>query len=64
MNEYNPFDIVMQYTVFTSVLDYEVKKRIAREMVRVSKKNGSIIWYDMRITNPSNLNIISTYICF
>jgi len=37
------FDIVMQFTVFTSVLDTEMKQKIAKEMFRVLKLEGIII---------------------
>lgn len=46
------FDLVIQSTVFTSILDEAVKQRIAREMIRVLRKpQGLIIWYDFRV-NP------------
>lgn len=38
------FDIVMQFTVFTSILDSEMKQNIAREMLRVIKPDGIILW--------------------
>ena len=34
------FDLVIQSTVFTSVLDAETKTRMAAEMCRVVKPNG------------------------
>ena len=49
------FDIVMQFTVFTSILDYSMKQKIAKEMLRVLKPDGIIIWYDYwisKLTNP------------
>jgi ubiquinone/menaquinone biosynthesis C-methylase UbiE len=50
----NRFDIVFQYTVFSSILDDGIKTRIAQEMQRVVKKPGGlIIWYDFWL-NPSN----------
>lgn len=47
------FDIVLQYTVFSSILDEKIKYQIANEMQRVVKNNGMIIWYDFWL-NPSN----------
>lgn len=47
------FDIVLQYTAFSSVLDQNVKKNMAREIVRVLNDQGVIIWYDFWI-NPTN----------
>ena len=51
------FDIVVQFTVFTSVLKKEMKKDIAKEMLRVLKKEGIIIWYDFRYNNPRNPDV-------
>lgn len=47
------FDLVMQYTAFSSVLDDTVKVNMAREMLRVLRPDGSIIWYDFWL-NPTN----------
>jgi ubiquinone/menaquinone biosynthesis C-methylase UbiE len=47
------FDVVLQYTVFTSVLDDEVKAGLAREMLRVLRRPGLILWYDFWL-NPTN----------
>ncbi len=47
------FDLVLQYTVFSSVLDDGVKTSLAREMLRVLKPDGLILWYDFWI-NPTN----------
>lgn len=47
------FDLVLQYTAFSSVLDPSVKKTMAAEMLRVLKQNGCIIWYDFW-WNPFN----------
>lgn len=48
------FDIVLQSTVFTSILDAQMKAEIAREMLRVLKPDGSILWYDFMFNNPNN----------
>lgn len=50
------FDLVMQFTVFSSILDRSMKNRIAREMLRVLKVGGHIIWYDFWI-NPLNRDV-------
>jgi ubiquinone/menaquinone biosynthesis C-methylase UbiE len=47
------FDMVMQFTVFSSVLDDPFRMRIATEMLRVLKPDGLIIWYDFWL-NPTN----------
>jgi len=48
------FDIVMQFTVFTSILDDGMKRNIASEMLRVLKPGGIIIWYDYFVSKPTN----------
>ena len=48
------FDLVLQYTVLSSVLDFEVKANLAREMLRVLRgPGGRILWYDFWL-NPTN----------
>jgi SAM-dependent methyltransferase len=47
------FDLVLQFTVFTSVLDPALKVAMAREMLRVLKPDGLILWYDFWL-NPTN----------
>ncbi len=51
------FDLVLQATVMTSVLDPEVRRRMAREMLRVLKPGGAVIWYDFRYDNPWNRDV-------
>ena len=51
------FDLVFQSTVFTSVLDSQIKVRIALEMLRVAKPDGIIFWYDFSVDNPLNKNV-------
>jgi ubiquinone/menaquinone biosynthesis C-methylase UbiE len=40
------FDLVLQCTVFTSVLDDELRQCMAREMWRVLRPGGAVLWYD------------------
>lgn len=49
----NTFSLVCQSTVFSSVLNSEMRKRIASELVRVMKPGGFMLWYDF-IWNPFN----------
>jgi len=51
------FDVVLQSTVFTSVLDSNTKQRMASEMLRVVKQNGLILWYDYHMNNPKNPDV-------
>lgn len=47
------FDLVLQYTAFSSILDDAIKARVAREMLRVLRPEGLILWYDFWL-NPAN----------
>lgn len=47
------FDLVLQFTVFSSILDDEIKRCLAQEMLRVLRPGGMILWYDFWI-NPLN----------
>jgi len=47
----------MQEVVFTSILDPEMKIRVAAEMIRVLKPAGSIIWLDFRYNNLKNKHV-------
>ena len=51
------FDLVLQSTVFTSVLDSGMKQRMASEMLRVLKEDGLIVWYDYHVNNPWNPDV-------
>lgn len=48
------FDLVIFFTVFSSVLDTEVRRSMANEAIRVLKPGGAIVWYDFRVRNPNN----------
>jgi len=47
------FDLALQFTAYSSILDYRVKQNIAQEMLRVLRPQGAIIWYDFWV-NPKN----------
>jgi len=46
-------DLVSQFTVFSSILDQSVRRRVAAEMWRVVRPGGSVLWYDF-LFNPMN----------
>lgn len=48
------FDLVLQFTLLTSVLDPEARRVIASEMLRVLRPGGFVVWYDFWPDNPSN----------
>ena len=48
------FDIVVQSTVFSSILDPGMRAAVAAEMARVLAAGGVILWYDFFVDNPRN----------
>jgi ubiquinone/menaquinone biosynthesis C-methylase UbiE len=48
------FDVVLQFTVFSSILDLATRRKAAAEMIRVVKPDGLIIWYDFFVRKPGN----------
>ena len=51
------FDVVFQSTVFTSMLDADMKRQVASEMRRLVKRDGVILWYDFFADNPWNADV-------
>jgi len=47
------FDLILQYTAISSILDAEIRKNICSDMLRVLNLNGMILWYDFWL-NPTN----------
>lgn len=47
------FDLVLQYTAFSSVLDEKIKRQMAADMLRVLRPGGAVLWYDFWL-NPTN----------
>lgn len=55
--ENNSFDIILQSTVFTSILDIETKINLANKMWSLLKPSGIILWYDFQFDNPNNRDV-------
>ena len=51
------FDMVIQATVFSSVLDQGRREAIAREILRVLRPGGVLLWNDIRWNNPRNRRV-------
>lgn len=51
------FDLVVASTVFTSILDLDMRKRVAGEIMRVLAQGGALLWYDFTFNNPHNANV-------
>ena len=50
-------DIVLQSTVFSSLLDDAFQQRLARTMWRWLRPGGAVLWYDFTIDNPFNADV-------
>ncbi len=57
IGEAGKYDIIFQFTVFTSVLDNNFRMKLAQKMLRLLKPGGSIIWYDFIYNNPNNPDV-------
>jgi SAM-dependent methyltransferase len=51
------FDLVLQATVFSSIIEPELRRAVAAEMLRVLAANGSILWFDIHVSNPWNADV-------
>lgn len=51
------FDLVLLFTVFSSILDDTMAQNIANEVARVLRPNGAVLWYDFRYRNPKNPHV-------
>jgi len=51
--ESSSFDLVLQFTAFSSILSSAVKQHMASEIARVLKPSAALIWYDFW-WNPLN----------
>ena len=51
------FQLVIASTVLSSILDDQVRRRVAREVQRVLRPGGAFLWYDFAVDNPRNRNV-------
>jgi ubiquinone/menaquinone biosynthesis C-methylase UbiE len=51
------FDLAMAITIFSSILDRAMAENVAREVTRVLKPGGHLLWYDVRFDSVSNPNV-------
>jgi SAM-dependent methyltransferase len=55
--ESGTFDIILQSTVFSSILNEEFKIRLAEKIFDLVKPGGGILWYDIIYNNPNNNDV-------
>jgi SAM-dependent methyltransferase len=51
------FDMVLLFTVLSSILDKVMAQRLCSEVGRVLKPDGAVLYYDFRFHNPYNLHV-------
>lgn len=51
------FDLVLQSTVFSSILEPGMRQAVASEMLRVLAPDGAVLWYDFFVDNPANPHV-------
>jgi len=51
------FRLVIASTVFTSILNTQVRHRVAGEITRVIAPTGALLWYDFAVNNPRNAQV-------
>lgn len=50
-------DLVLQSTVFSSILDDGLQQRLAAAMWAWLKPGGAVVWYDFGVDNPRNPDV-------
>lgn len=51
------FDVACQFTVFSSILDDALQRRLAASMWRWLRPGGAVLWYDFMVDNPRNRDV-------
>jgi len=51
------FDVIIQMTTFTSILDQDMRRRVAEEVLRLLNSEGIFLWYDYHVNNPRNPHV-------
>lgn len=51
------FDIVLLFTVLSSILDAGLRARVAAEALRVLRPGGAVVWYDFFVRPPGNHDV-------
>lgn len=51
------FDLVVQSTVFSSILNTDFRHQLAARMMKMLRPGGAILWYDFVVNNPKNPDV-------
>jgi ubiquinone/menaquinone biosynthesis C-methylase UbiE len=52
------FRLILAFTVFSSILDRAMAQQVAAQIDRVLAPGGALLWYDYRVSRPSNPHTI------
>jgi ubiquinone/menaquinone biosynthesis C-methylase UbiE len=52
------FDVVVLFTVMSSIKDEGMRRRVVAETARVLKPEGLVLWYELRFRNPRNPDVM------
>jgi len=53
------FDVVVQATVFSSILNWSLQTAVATKIWNLCKPGGAVLWYDLAYRNPSNPDVVA-----
>jgi SAM-dependent methyltransferase len=53
----NSFDLIICSTLFSSIIDDDVAFEVGREIRRLLRPSGKVLWYDLRYPNPGNQSV-------
>lgn len=51
------FRVAIVSTVFTSILDPDIRRLVAAEVTRVIAPGGALLWYDFGVNSPGNPDV-------
>ena len=51
------FDLVLQYTVFSSILSDDFQQQLADRIWAWLRPGGALLWYDFTVDNPNNPDV-------
>jgi SAM-dependent methyltransferase len=55
--ESSSHDLIVQFTVFSSLLDDRFQQRLADQMWGWLRPGGGVLWYDFTVNNPCNPDV-------
>ena len=53
----NSFDLILQFTVFSSILSDQMQSELASNLTNQLRKGGYLLWYDFIYSNPKNKSV-------